>query len=268
MTNLSFEGVKKLVETQGDNTDSYVLQVVGVKNSPDTTKICQKVTLSCGNYSVLAVVPTTLKMQMQKNGAKAMMELHDIVKIKKTKLNNTNNRCIIILKEAYEILKTGVKTKIGNPTLVDDLKNSGNWPQADIKNTVFRQSLTSNEPEEYKKETANNSSPILRKSGVASKNADDTYTPINALNTMNPDWIICAKVTNKGAIRTYQNNKGEGKLFNFELADTYGSQIQATCFNAAAEKFEPMIEKGRIYKISKGDVKIANKRFCSIKNDY
>lgn len=48
---------------------------------------------------------------------------------------------------------------------------------------------------------------------------------------MNPDWIIKAKVTNKGSVRNYNNAKGPGKLFNFELADIHGSQIQVTCFN-------------------------------------
>lgn len=68
----------------------------------------------------------------------------------------------------------------------------------------------------------------MRKSGVGSKYADDSYTPLTALSTLNPDWMIKAKVTNKGPTKTYTNSKGPGKLFNFELADIHGGQIQVT----------------------------------------
>jgi len=216
---------------------------------------------------VLAVVPINLKLDMERKGKECMIKLYDIFRINKYKVTSSNNRVVVVLKDAYDILKSGVKTKIGNPTLYDDCKSTSRFPKSDIKNTVLPESRPSYEEEKRQSRDAEKS-PILRKSGVASKTVSDDYLPIRALNTMNPDWIIMAKVTNKGQIRTYTNNRGEGKLFNFELADSYGGQIQVTCFNRAAERFEPMIEKGKVYKISKGEVKMANKRFSSIPNDY
>lgn len=92
--------------------------------------------------------------------------------------------------------------------------------------------------------------------------------PIKGLSMNNSDWIILAKVTSKSDIRHYNNAKGDGKLFNVELTDSYGTQIQATAFNTSVDKWYELIEVGKVYKISNCSVKIANKRFTSIKNDY
>lgn len=40
--------------------------------------------------------------------------------------------------------------------------------------------------------------------------------------------------------------------------DKNGTQIQATFFKDACDKFEPIIHEGKIYLLSNGTVKIAN----------
>ena len=40
--------------------------------------------------------------------------------------------------------------------------------------------------------------------------------------------------------------------------DTHGTQIQATFFKDACDKFEPMCKEGCIYLMSGGTVKLAN----------
>lgn len=39
-------------------------------------------------------------------------------------------------------------------------------------------------------------------------------------------------------------------------------------FNAAATKFFPKFELGKVYYISKGTLKVANKQFKTVQNDY
>jgi replication factor A1 len=48
-------------------------------------------------------------------------------------------------------------------------------------------------------------------------------------------------VTNKSAIKTYQNAKGEGKLFNVEFIDGTG-EIRASGFNEQCDKFYDMFQ--------------------------
>uniref|UniRef100_A0A8B9LLE0 Replication protein A subunit n=1 Tax=Astyanax mexicanus TaxID=7994 RepID=A0A8B9LLE0_ASTMX len=72
--------------------------------------------------------------------------------------------------------------------------------------------------------------------------------PIASLNPYQSKWTIRARVTNKSAIRTWSNSRGDGKLFSMEIVDE--------------------IEVRKVYYISKGSLKIANKQYTSLKNDY
>ena len=96
----------------------------------------------------------------------------------------------------------------------------------------------------------------------------DMYMPIKALNQFSHDWVIKARVVKKGDIRSWKNAKGEGRLFNIDLVDREGTLIQATAFNETAEKYAEMLEQDQVYTFMNGTVKLANKRFTSIKNDY
>ncbi|KAF9624564.1 hypothetical protein IFM89_011738 [Coptis chinensis] len=92
--------------------------------------------------------------------------------------------------------------------------------------------------------------------------------PLNTLNPYNGTWTIKVRVTSKGNMRSYKNARGEGHVFNVELTDEEGTQIQATMFNAAAQKFYDKFEMGKVYYISKGTLKLANKQFKTVQNDY
>ncbi|KAK4782483.1 hypothetical protein SAY86_016585 [Trapa natans] len=92
--------------------------------------------------------------------------------------------------------------------------------------------------------------------------------PLVSLNPYQGNWTIKVQVTNKGGMRTYKNARGEGCVFNVELTDEEGTQIQATMFNEAAKKFYDKLEMGKVYYISKGTLKVANKQFKTVQNDY
>ncbi|KAM0979929.1 hypothetical protein ACFX13_015979 [Malus domestica] len=89
-----------------------------------------------------------------------------------------------------------------------------------------------------------------------------------SLNPYQGNWTIKVRVTNKGTMRTYKNARGEGCVFNVELTDEDGTQIQATMFNEAAKKFFEKFELGKVYYISKGSLRVANKQFKTVQNDY
>ncbi|CAN0045283.1 unnamed protein product [Lampetra planeri] len=91
--------------------------------------------------------------------------------------------------------------------------------------------------------------------------------PISSLNPYQNKWTIRARVTNKQSIRTWNNSRGEGKLFSMDLTDESG-EIRATAFKEQCDKFFPIIQVNQVYYISRGSLKTANKQYTSIKNDY
>ena len=75
-------------------------------------------------------------------------------------------------------------------------------------------------------------------------------------------------MTSKGAIKTWSNARGEGKLFSVNLLDKDNGEIRCTFFKDAVDKFYGIIEENGVYTFSGGRIKMANKAFSSLPNDY
>lgn len=111
--------------------------------------------------------------------------------------------------------------------------------------------------------------PVYSNRGPIARNeAPARIIPIAALNPYQGRWTIKARVTAKGELRRFNNAKGDGKVFSFDLLDSDGGEIRVTCFNAVADQFYDRIESGRVYIISKGSLKPAQKNFNHLKNDW
>ncbi|CAM8887162.1 unnamed protein product [Rhodiola kirilowii] len=111
--------------------------------------------------------------------------------------------------------------------------------------------------------------PNYKSRGPMFKNeAPARIIPIAALNPYQGRWAIKARVTAKGDLRRYNNAKGDGKVFSFDLLDSEGGEIRVTCFNAVVDRFYDIIEVGKVYVISKGSLKPAQKNFNHLKNEW
>uniref|UniRef100_A0A5B7C467 Replication protein A subunit n=1 Tax=Davidia involucrata TaxID=16924 RepID=A0A5B7C467_DAVIN len=111
--------------------------------------------------------------------------------------------------------------------------------------------------------------PSYRNHGAIMKNeAPARIIPIAALNPYQGRWAIKARVTAKGDLRRYNNARGDGKVFSFDLLDSDGGEIRVTCFNAVVDRFHDIIEVGKVYLISKGSLKPAQKNFNHLKNEW
>ncbi|XP_061361574.1 replication protein A 70 kDa DNA-binding subunit A-like [Gastrolobium bilobum] len=111
--------------------------------------------------------------------------------------------------------------------------------------------------------------PVYKSHGAIVKNEAPTrIIPIAALNPYQGRWAIKARVTAKGDLRRYNNGRGDGKVLSFDLLDSDGGEIRVTCFNAVVDHFYDAIEVGRVYLISKGSLKPAQKNFNHLKNEW
>jgi replication factor A1 len=89
--------------------------------------------------------------------------------------------------------------------------------------------------------------------------------PIKALNNYLRDWVVKARVASKVYKETTRNG---GALLKIELVDSYGTSIEGTFFKKSAEKFSTIIQEGKIYLFSDGNIKLANKKYTSVLNDF
>jgi replication factor A1 len=96
----------------------------------------------------------------------------------------------------------------------------------------------------------------------------DQFAPIRVLNNFSTDWKIKARIVKKYDKKEWSNAKGNGVLLNIDLMDKEGTMIQATFFNDAALKFDEILKPNQVYLFSNGQIKMANKKFSSIKNDH
>lgn len=92
-------------------------------------------------------------------------------------------------------------------------------------------------------------------SAIARNEAPAKIVPINSLNAYQNRWTIKARVSVKGTVRTYHNARGEGKVFSFDLVDSAGGEIKVTAFTDACDKFYDLIQKGKVYMVSKASLK-------------
>ncbi|XP_017507103.2 replication protein A 70 kDa DNA-binding subunit isoform X2 [Manis javanica] len=239
------EGAIAAIMQQGDTSIKPILQVINIRpittgNSPPRYRLLMSDGLNTLSSFMLA---TQLNCLVEKE----RLSSNCICQVNRFIVNTLKDgRRVVILME-LDVLKSAeaVGLKIGNPVPYNEGSST---------------SKTYGASKTFGK--AGGSSLVNSSGGTQAR-----VVPIASLTPYQSKWTICARVTNKSQIRTWSNSRGEGKLFSIELVDESG-EIRATAFNEQADKFFPLIDVNKVYYFSKGTLKIANKQFTAVKNDY
>uniref|UniRef100_A0A3Q1BV38 Replication protein A subunit n=1 Tax=Amphiprion ocellaris TaxID=80972 RepID=A0A3Q1BV38_AMPOC len=265
MTKLTEGAIEAL--SNGTGGSDAVLQLVNIRKIDGGSGPARfRVMMSDGQHSLSSFMLSTQLNSMAEENVLAPNCIC-ILRRHVTNVLKDGRRVVIILE--IDVIETAkeVGGRIGDPTpytevfLAGQAKAPQSAPVSESRPPL--QPQNKNESEGFSRDFGKKALPSMPNTpGGSSK-----VVPIASLNPYQSKWTIRARVTNKSNIRTWSNSRGDGKLFSMELVDESG-EIRVTGFNQEVDKFFSLIEVGKVYYISKGSLKMANKQYTSVKNDY
>ncbi|EME26268.1 Replication factor A protein 1 [Galdieria sulphuraria] len=288
----------------GETTQQAVLQVLELKkiipsgqNVPQTERY--RMVLSDSRHYQQSMLSTQLNALVREQ----KVQTGCLVRLLEYVVNDVAQKRIIIVLNLEPV--TGPLEKIGNPVNVEqaqnvqtglgskmrdnlseqpsrvpsstDLKQPQTLPE--FPNKITRESekhnasvplsansvnIQSNRTQSF--HVKSESGPVVKMEPFVGSNLE----PVQSIASLNPyqnKWIIKGRVSSRGEIRHYQNAKGEGSVFSFEIMDSTAS-IKVTAFRENASSLYKLIEIGKVYRISKGVLKPADKRFNKTSFEY
>ncbi|PKI51826.1 hypothetical protein CRG98_027744 [Punica granatum] len=255
----------------GDVNSKPLVQVLDIKLI-GTTQERYRLLLSDSALTQHAMLATQLNDQIKSGRVKkgSVVQLIDYI------CSTVQNRKIIVVLNMETIIPDC--EIVGNPRMCSESDTAAQKTLPNTSNGNGERTINSSIPQ-HSGQNAQTFRPAVqppyqpppnyRNHGAIMKNeAPARIIPISALNPYQGRWAIKARVTAKGDIRRYNNARGDGKVFSFDLLDSDGGEIRATCFNAVVDRFYDVIEVGKVYLISKGSLKPAQKNFNHLKNEW
>lgn len=219
---------------------------------------------------------------------------NSIIQVDDYMINQVQGRNVIILLK-IKVTDANRGERIGNPTNIMEAGNAAAAPQPAAAQPMYNRTNAQPPTNAYNKpadhsgggnpyggQSAGNpyggpsSSPYGQGGGSSTapivraqtSSSGAHITPISQLNMYQNRWTIKARLTSKSDIRTWSNAKGEGSLFSIELLDSSGTDIRATFFKEAVDKFYNMLEVNKVYTFSGGRLKVANMQWNTCKSQF
>lgn len=250
--------------SNGSGGNEAVLQLVNIRkidggNGPARFRVM----MSDGHHTMTSFMLCTQLNYMAEENTLAPNCIC-LLKRHVTNILKDGRRVVIILE--IDVLKSAseVAGKIGDPTPYTEGQAKAVQP---APNPVNRPPLVQQNANEVNRGFNRDFGKKALSAMPSTPGGGSKIVPIASLNPYQSKWTIRARVTNKSSIRTWSNSRGDGKLFSMEIVDESG-EIRVTGFNQEVDKFFSLIEVGKVYYVSKGSLKIANKQYTSVKNDY
>lgn len=252
-----------------DNPTGGVYQILQTKKKDDT--IAPKkflVMLSDGDFKMKALIRDDaaamfLKLDLQRG---------DVIRVTSAEAAIVKERKKhVLIIDAFDKVQTGLEIFNDRSEFVDsyfaahpgeDLDESAAPDQAQYVQPAARQ------PQAQQPIQAQQVKQLHHQQ--SSMSSSQKSKPIFAIEQLSPYqnvWTIKARVSFKGDIKTWHNQRGDGKLLNVNFLDTSG-EIRATAFNDMADKLNEKLQEGKVYYVSKARLQPAKPQFSNLSHPY
>jgi replication factor A1 len=282
---LTTEGIRTIISmtsTSSNPAFQPVFQLISIKAVGNSNGVQRfRAVLSDGTHFVQGMLATQLNHMVESHE----LQNNAIISVQDFMNNSVQGRNVIILLKITVLSNPG--ERIGAPGDIEKAgaapianSGSGNGVQAEPMynrtNAPTSNSYGQTKPDEnsnrstpknpYSPATNRTNAPIIHR---ASESPGGTpITLISQLNMYQNRWVVKARVVSKSEIKTWSNARGEGSLFSVELLDSSGSDVKATFFKEAVDKFFNLFQIGKVYRLSGGRIKVANMQYNTCKSQF
>ncbi len=195
---------------------------------------------------------------------------HDIIELTSYVKHAFKGKRILLISSLKVVDKA--PERIGNPVY---FQGSGAKESLDENNRDASPSVDNNKPlstttnttTSYSNTTGSSNSNLGGKPKSTIKSSGQAIYPIEAISPYQNKWTIKARVSLKSEMRTWHNQRGEGRLFNVNFLDESG-EIRATAFNEQADQFYDLLQEGKVYYVTKARVNLAKRQFNNLSHSY
>lgn len=233
-----------------------VLQVVEIKELPKKpTRF--KLAVNDGKYFSPAMMSSQENILIQEGTLKKF----SVIKLKQYNVNESQNGKPIIIILKVEVLDSDLNDVYGSPKNITQYD-----PSMNQQKQSFQQSSTPQPQQQPQHDQQVQKKPEQRPKPMRPVN-QGSFLTTSALTPYINSWVLKAKIVFKSPMKEYNTARGSGKLFSVTLKDHTG-EIRGTFFNDVAGNFYDQLEIEKTYIITGGRIKMANKTYSSINNDY
>ncbi|KAI0093894.1 replication factor-A protein 1 [Irpex rosettiformis] len=247
--------IKNDEEQEALTQTTPTLQVLSIKKvGPSTTAADRyRVIVSDGEHFLQAMLATQLNKFVEDDE----VVKNSIIVIDKFTCNFVQDKRLLIILGMHPIHKA--TEKVGSPKALNNASEAATpTVQKPVSTTGTASTSTATQSH-----NASTSAPRQQQRNAKGQ----TIFPIESLSPYHNNWIIRARVTQKGDIRPYSNQKGEGKFFGVTFMDESG-EIRGTAFNQAVDELYEKLQEGKVYYVSKAKVNLAKRKFSNVQNEY
>jgi len=178
------------------------------------------------------------------NGTSIKVKEMDIIKLLEYTVEKFNDTTTILFITSLSILKPAFPNKIISPLTEISINRS-----SDIS-ASFQDYFSE---EEFK-------SPIRQ---------INSEIPIKALGLLIKNWKIKVMLIRKNPVHSFNKKNGQtGCLMALEFVDKENMRISATLFGDGIKKYGNLLNVNEYYTISGGTVKVANRKYTDINNEF